>query len=293
MKLPRSTVFRTGTAAAIRNKSSKFRKPAKLKRWILPGGSLWSRSGLSLNRATIIGLVCIGMLSVESRAAITFSNPFRSVVAGNNKGSYQETVSAAMGQFTETARVDHEGESGPPFNFISEHYSVSTQDSMIGLAGITARGSVRGGGTYAYYGESPLNQYSQSSFKVDFSVGSTTTIYLTGTVHCYSEVGGPNLDWPEVTISLSGADGIVYSRTFYYSQIYLDGNFEDVTDHELNEAFTSLEAGDYEFVVSAIANGYYENVGGYGVANFDVTLVPEPSIIPLLGLGMLLIRRKR
>jgi hypothetical protein len=244
-----------------------------------------------------MGLGCLGMLAMESEAAITFSNPVRSVSASNNKGSSQEIISNDIGQFNESAGVDwvdyfdHVDYRGITQNITSRYDASATQDSIIGLTGISAKGVVQGTGDWVPI-EGRYHQYSNSYFKVNISLERPSNLYLKGGIKCSFDTEAYDYVWPDLHITLSSADGDVYSRNF----------FDDLTDYqafELDESFISLDAGEYVFEMSvgsrAETGGGDNNlyIVGYADTSYDITLVPEPSVMLLAGLGVALMRRKR
>jgi hypothetical protein len=175
--------------------------------------------------APLVALLALS--SVESEAAVTFSEPFRSVSARNDKGSSHEIGTAGFGQFNESVRVDWEEYWGAPANTTGRYYAVATQDSMIGLTGIAVKGSVNGTGSYEFWGDTPLLQYSRSNFRIHISIDSPCNLYLNGTVICTLDAQGSNLDLTEMSIALSGADGDVYSRNFGSSSSTHDGTMAE------------------------------------------------------------------
>jgi hypothetical protein len=262
-------------------------------------------------RSFAIGAACIGILAFDAEAAITFKDPFRSVSAGNNKGAAQAKDTNASGSFNESARVDWEEYWSFPNSYFGEfpnttgrYFSTATQESIIGLTGIAARGSVLGAGLFDFYGQNPLQQVSQSYFRINILLDAPGNLYLNGFIRADMDPWGTNIDFPELLITLAGTDGQ------YYSKNISPWNYEDTFEHEINEKFISLPSGEYEFVVSLKTSGYYGNngyfyddetgdvwiepgVGGYGNATYEITLVPEPSSMLLAALGGMLLLTKR
>jgi hypothetical protein len=236
-----------------------------------------------------MAMVCLSLLAVESEAAITFSNPTRTLSSANNKGSSQAIAAVGDVPFNESVRVDWE-EYWAPFNTTGQYYSRASQDSTISASGTTARGSVAGTGSFEFWGDQSLSQSSSSHFDIDFTIDVSCTIFLTGVLDLFVDTGGSNHDFPEAWVILSGQSGQVFAQ-------HLNA-FSGGSSHKqqvINEAFDSLAVGQYHLAVYAQTLGNYHNSGngGAGNASFDITLVPEPSAILLVGLGGLLVLGRR
>lgn len=261
-------------------------------------------------RAFAIGAACIGIPAFDAEAAITFKDPFRSVSAGNNKGAVQAKDTNASGSFNESARVDWEEYWSFPNSYLGEfpnttgqYFSEATQESIIGLTGVVARGSVLGTGSFDFYGQNPLQQNSQSYFRINLSLDAPGNVYLNGLIRLETDPWGTNIDSPEILITFGG-NGVSYSKSVS------PWDYVDTFEHEINEKFISLPSGEYEFAVSLKTAGNYatyENFhddetgdfwitpgsGGYGNATYEITLVPEPSSMLLAALGGMLLLTKR
>lgn len=254
---------------------------------------------------------CIGVLLVDAEAAITFKDPFRGVSAGNNKGLVQAKESGASGVFNESAQVGWEeywsyrnsyyGGTYP--NTTGQYFTTATQESIIGLSGVVCRGSVLGTGSFNFYGLNPLRQNSQSYFRINVLLDNPGNVHLSGFIRLETDPWGLNLDRPEIEITFGG-NGLNYSKKV------TPKNYMELYEHEINEKFTSLPSGEYEFAVSlktvgvymTYENSYDESTGdfwitpgsgGYGNAMYEITLVPEPSSMLLAALGGALLLTKR
>lgn len=264
-------------------------------------------------RSFVIAAACIGILVFDGEAAITFTDPFRSVSAGNNKGLPQANETNDYGSFNESARVDWEEYWSYPNTYFGQYpnttgqyFSTATQESIIGLTGVAAKGSVLGTGSFEFYGENPLQQLSQSYFRINFLLDAPGNIHLNGLIRLEQDPWGTNADKPEISVALTGASGEYYSKSIF------PWDYMETYEYEINENFVSLPFGEYEFVVSLKTTGNYDaedifydeatgdawitpGSGGYGNASYDISLalVPEPSSMLLGTLGGMLILTKR
>lgn len=257
------------------------------------GCSNWSfhtRSRTTGQWAAGLALVCLSLLAVESEAAVTFSNPIRTLSSSNNRGASQAVAAIGDAPFNRSVRVDWEENWVTPVVTTGRYAATAIQESTISSSGITAKGSVYGGGSFYFWGSQSLRQSSSSYFAVDFAIDSPVTVYLSGVLDLAVDTGGTNYDLPEVWLILSGQSGQIYSQ-----HINAFGGFSDPHHRQINEAFNSLGVGQYNLTVYAETNGsYYESgFGGYGSASYDITLVPEPSAILLAGLGGLWVLKRR
>ena len=256
-------------------------------------------------RSFAIVAACLGILAFDAEAAITFKDPFRSVSAGNNKGPVQAKETNGSGSFNEFARVDWEEYWSYP-NTTGQYFSEATQESIIGLNGVVARGSVLGTGSFFFYGQNPLQQISQSYFRINFLLDAPGNIHLNGLVRLEQDPWGTNADNPEISVTLTGASEEYYSKNIF------PWDYMETYEHEIKEDFVSLPSGEYEFVVSLKTTGNYDTEdffydeatgdvwitpgsGGYGNASYDISLalVPEPSSMLLAALGGMLMLTKR
>jgi len=261
-------------------------------------------------RSFAIGAASIGFFLVDAEAAITFSNPVRSVSASNNKESSQVIEKYDFEPFNESARVDWEEYwsypntyYGPYPNITGQYFSEATQESIVGLTGVVARGSVLGTGSFDFYGQNPLQQHAHSYFKINMLLSAPGSIHLNGLIKSDYDPWGTNIDVPEIIVTLTGVNGEYYSKNISY----FEGH---EYEYEINESFMSLPAGQYDFEVSVKTAGDYRareisyddedvwidpGVGGGGNASYDITLslVPEPSSMLMAILGGLLILTRR
>lgn len=270
-------------------------------RWHLAGFTVFSSSAqrfspgslpalsLQLVRFAIgAALICTGLLAVESRAAITFGNSVRTVSSSNNRNLTDARTAPGMDPFNDSTRVDWQ-EFWAVSNTTGKYYSMAGQDSTISASSINAKGSVKGTGSFEFWGNPRLAQGSTSQFDVDFTIDSACTIVLTGMLDLFADLGGTNRDYPEVRVTLSGQNGQVFSQ---YLNAFSGFSYQQ---RVINETFDSLEVGQYHLNVYAQTSGNYDygGVGGEGNASFDITLVPEPSAFLLAGLGGLMVLTRR
>jgi hypothetical protein len=233
-------------------------------------------------------LIFSGLLAVESRAAITFGNSVRTVSSSNNRNSMEAKTAPGMDPFNDSTRVDWQ-EFWAVSNTTGKYYSMAGQDSTISASSINAKGSAKGTGSFEFWGDPRFFQGSTSQFDVDFTIDSACTIFLTGMLDLFTDLGGTNRDYPEVRVTLSGQNGQVFSQ---YLNAFSGPDYQQLG---INETFSSLEVGQYHLNVYARTSGSYDygGVGGEGNASFDITLVPEPSAFLLAGLGGLLVLTRR
>ncbi|MES2923278.1 MAG: hypothetical protein V4819_17110 [Verrucomicrobiota bacterium] len=273
-----------------------LRSPAVQTDWRLASAlsQLPEYSKRTVEIAVRMTLVCICLLGVESKAAITFSNPERTISSGNNKGSSQIMEALGNNAFNESVRVDW-SESWPSHNTTGQYYSTASQESTISVAGISAKGSVKGTGSFLFWGNQGLSQSSTSYFEIDFSIDTACTVFLTGVIDLYVDLGGTNYDHPEVGVVLSGQNGQIFSQ-----HIYSWSNSQVNQHKQIGETFSSLEAGQYNLTVYAKTIGTYSTyggglggIGGDGYASYDITLIPEPSHYLIAGLGGVLVMMRR
>jgi hypothetical protein len=216
---------------------------------------------------TIAILICVGLFVSDSRA-IEFSNPIRSVSASNNKGSSDSKSSSDFERFNESASVSWE-EYWDGYGW-GRYQTTGSQDSTITSDGIAAKGSA--GVTKSmqiFCGLEALYEYSSSIFQVDF------------------EIDGTNLIWPDSWVTLSGQTEEIFSQ-------HLGGPIFDYDEKQINETFF-LDTGIYTLSARAVTDGWYSGpgIGGGASASYDITLTPEPATLLLLGLGAVIVRKRR
>ena len=241
-------------------------------------------------------MVCMWLVATGSDAAITITSPIRTLSSTNNKGASQVMEIVDFGNINVSTRVDWEEYWGRPADdagsLTGKYHSLATQDSTVGFSEITARGSVTGTGSFYYYGGVPLIQQSSSYFEVAFTLDAPTLVVLSGTLDLSVDSGGTNLDMPYARVTLSAQAGEIFSQ-----ELSADNGSDQ--HQQIYQTFDSLEAGRYTLVASAVTHGYYDNyhglggIGGFGYASYDVTLVPEPSLLLLAAAGGMLILSRR
>jgi hypothetical protein len=256
----------------------------------LPDSTPKARAASFLRAMTGVVFVagtCTGFFPHEIQAALTLSNPLRTISSSNNKGSSYFDQAAGFDNMNASVRADWQEYWGPPANTLGVYYTTAQQTSTVSGSEIRASGWVTGTGSFEFWGEEMLEQQAASYFKINFTIDEPCMVSLTGKLTLSADTGGTNYDLPEVWVILTGQHGPLFSAQLDYAS----GRMTRI----INETFEPLEAGDYNLTAYANTHGSYHpnGIGGFGHAAYDITLIPEPAPLGFATLSVLIVLFRR
>jgi len=252
----------------------------------------------------LAAILLLGSGRVWATADLQFISQDRSVSADEHvSGLHEESnrISAPDGgPFTATARAAWQYWWEPSSSMDPrEYFAVAWQASELTPQVIRAQGSAEERGPFYAYGH-PL-QFANSDFRVEFTLASSGTWFLSADLYARGDYGGTNKGVYESSLQLSRGAETIFSVA--QSGVPPSGDPSvSWPDMHLGESL-SLAAGTYLLEGHASAYCFYApgfgepGTGGGGRASYDISLqeVPIPAAAPLTlcGLGLVAFLRKR